>query len=68
LTGENGSGHGDFFYRKKKLMYVFHTHQSNTKVAPRRTAVIPARFRKSGPDEDELQVDKKGFRYLRLER
>ena len=37
-----GSGHGDiFFYKtKKNLKYVLHTHNSNTKVRPRKTGIV----------------------------
>lgn len=37
-----GTGHGDVFYDTKGGMnYVFHTHNSDTDVAPRKTAYIP---------------------------
>ncbi|KGO91217.1 glycoside hydrolase family 43 protein [Flavobacterium subsaxonicum] len=37
-----GTGHGDVFYDKKGSMYyVFHTHFSESEVAPRKTAIIP---------------------------
>ena len=38
---KNGTGHGDLFTDSQgKLHYVFHTHFSNEKVGPRRTAII----------------------------
>lgn len=41
LLGYNGTGHGDIFMDNDgEMRYVFHTHNSNSKVAPRRTAVI----------------------------
>lgn len=47
LTGANGSGHGDLFEDKAgKWWYVFHTHNSNEKVAPRKTALIELHFNK----------------------
>jgi xylan 1,4-beta-xylosidase len=60
----NGTGHGDFFTSKKVLYYVFHTHNSASKVLPRKTAVISMRFKdqKNGPPQ--LEVDRRSFRYL----
>lgn len=41
LTGENGTGHGDLFRDGDgRWMYVLHTHNSNLKVSPRRTAMV----------------------------
>lgn len=41
LTGENGPGHGDLFRDGDgRWMYVLHTHNSNSKVSPRRTAMV----------------------------
>lgn len=41
LTGENGPGHGDLFRDwDGRWMYVLHTHNSNSKVSPRRTAMV----------------------------
>ncbi|MGM9705149.1 MAG: glycoside hydrolase family 43 protein [Prevotella sp.] len=41
LTGENGTGHGDIFRDADgRLMYVLHTHKSNSEVSPRRTAIV----------------------------
>ena len=40
-TGYNGTGHGDLFSSAGgKLYYVFHVHQSNTQVGPRKTMLI----------------------------
>lgn len=37
-----GTGHGDVFYDKKgNMYYVFHTHFSESEVAPRKTAMVP---------------------------
>jgi len=37
-----GTGHGDVFYDKDgEMFYVFHTHFSESEVAPRKTAIIP---------------------------
>lgn len=41
LLGHNGTGHGDIFIDNDGVMkYVFHTHNSNSVVGPRRTAII----------------------------
>lgn len=46
-TGQNGTGHGDLFSAKGNWYYVFHTHQSGSKVSPRRTMLIPLKFTKN---------------------
>lgn len=56
--GENGTGHGDFFRMNKELWYVFHTHNTSSKVGPRKTALIKVKFNK------DWQVEKGSFRYL----
>lgn len=44
-VGENGAGHGDLFFDKKKNpFYVYHVHYSNSEVAPRRTRIVPLVF------------------------
>ena len=41
IVGFNGSGHGDIFFDKNGAMwYVFHTHNSNIRIHPRRTAIV----------------------------
>jgi xylan 1,4-beta-xylosidase len=67
-TGPNGTGHGDFIKDKKgHLFYVLHTHYSDTKVAPRRTAIVKARFaRDKTTGTDKLVIDGKSFHFLRL--
>lgn len=67
MTGINGPGHGDIFTDDKGTMYyVFHTHNSNEKVAPRRTAIIKISFEgKAG--YEKIRVDKASFRYLKYE-
>lgn len=66
MTGINGTGHGDFFNSGKRLFYVFHTHNSNQKVGPRKTAIIKSRFRKAKDGrKDELVMDLKSFYFLR---
>lgn len=65
-TGENGSGHGDFFTDSEgKLSYVFHTHESNSKSkGKRRTAVISAMFLPVKGQPDVLTMDSKTWKYL----
>ena len=64
LLGWNGTGHGDFFYSGNDLYYVFHTHYSNDKPAPRRTALIKMRFKRNGSGADGLEAEGKSFRFL----
>ena len=45
LIGENGTGHGDFFEGLDgNLYYVFHVHNSNTEIQPRRTRIVSLNF------------------------
>lgn len=62
-TGVNGSGHGDLFKDKKdNWWYVFHTHYSESKVGPRKTALV-----KSGFDFDSnIKFEASTFNYLYL--
>lgn len=47
IVGEAGSGHGDIFTdREGNLRYVFHTHNSEDHVAPRRTRIISLKMEK----------------------
>lgn len=58
--GVNGTGHGDFLKDDKgNLFYVFHTHQSDKDVGPRKTAIIGANF----SAENKLVMDKNSFYY-----
>ena len=60
----NGTGHGDFFQNGKQLFYVFHTHNSNEKVAPRKAAIIKTEFIKPVKGIDYLKADKNSFHFL----
>ena len=66
--GQNGTGHGDFVTDKhNRLVYVFHTHYSDSKVSPRRTALIEARFAKDkGNGMDKVMVNEKSLFYPEL--
>lgn len=62
--GQNGTGHGDFYFDQKgALHYVFHTHNSESKVAKRRTATIDVSLEKSKTFSRPV-VDYKSFRFL----
>lgn len=66
MIGINGTGHGDFFSNGKELFYVFHTHTSNTKVGPRNTALMKAKFEKEKKSEiEKLVMKQKSFYFLR---
>ncbi|HUQ97518.1 MAG TPA: glycoside hydrolase family 43 protein, partial [Chitinophagaceae bacterium] len=65
--GPNGTGHGDFIKKGKRLFYVFHTHYSGSVVAPRRTAIVPVRFKKDKKEGyDKVVVDVKRLFYPTL--
>src|SRR5690606_12326438 len=67
-AGINGSGHGDFFFDAKgKLQYVLHTHNSDEKVSPRKTALIELQFKQDGNEPDLLEVKKGSFKFLEVE-
>ncbi|RAV98231.1 glycoside hydrolase family 43 protein [Pseudochryseolinea flava] len=42
MFGINGTGHGDLFKVKRQWYYVFHTHHSNARTGPRKTALVKA--------------------------
>lgn len=66
ITGQNGTGHGDFFTDTSgQLNYVFHTHNSDYTTGKRKTAIIKATFTKSKPAV--LTVDKESFHFLVLD-
>lgn len=65
--GESGTGHGDFIKdNHKNIFYVFHTHNSDSVVAPRKTAIIKVSFSKDTCfNIDKLTADKETFFYLK---
>ena len=68
--GKNGTGHSDFITDNHgNMFYVFHTHNSDSVVAPRRTAVVKVQFSKD-PNSglDKLTVDEMSFFYLNVHR
>lgn len=66
-TGLPGTGHGDLFKdEKEKLHYVFHTHNSNSTIAPRKTAIVDLHFETSSNGEpDILIMDQHNVHYIR---
>jgi beta-xylosidase len=61
--GQNGPGHGDFFINKNTLNYVFHTHNDSLRVAPRKTALVGAKF-VNNKERDSLVIDPTSFYFL----
>ncbi|MFT3749510.1 MAG: glycoside hydrolase family 43 protein [Agriterribacter sp.] len=67
ITRINGPGHGDIVSDAKgNLFYVFHTHYSNDKVAPRKTAIIKILF-EGKADHEKIKLDESSFRYLKYD-
>jgi beta-xylosidase len=64
LVGQYGTGHGDFFQIKKHYYYVFHTHNSQFEVRPRKTAIVKAIFHKSKGKNDRLEFNPQSFHFL----
>ncbi|HEY1202867.1 MAG TPA: glycoside hydrolase family 43 protein, partial [Niastella sp.] len=63
--GINGTGHGDVLMDANgKMFYVFHVHASDTKVAPRRTAIVELQFKRNKNSATELIALPKTFRLL----
>jgi beta-xylosidase len=63
--GQNGPGHGDFFISKGSLYYVFHTHNDSLRVAPRKTALVGAKFDNNNKGgADSLVIDAASFYFL----
>jgi beta-xylosidase len=65
LVGINGTGHGDFFNKRKELYYVLHTHNSNTKVGPRNSALIRMKIIKGKKENDYLLAEGETFHFLK---
>lgn len=48
IVKENGAGHGDLFFDKnKRPHYVYHVHNSDSTVVPRKTRIVPLVFTKN---------------------
>ena len=60
IVGENGSGHGDIFQMPgEELGYVYHVHQSDKQVSPRRTRIVPLRFKQNAQGYYDISVDRR---------
>ena len=66
-VNQPGTGHGDFLFGEDGLYYVLHTHNSDTAVGPRRTALVKAEFIDSQNEIDKLVIHKETFHYLKAE-
>lgn len=65
IAGCNGTGHGDIFTdREGNLKYVFHYHATDSRVDPRRTAIIDAAFVPDGNGGEILRFDPGSMRRL----
>ena len=66
IIGVNGTGHGDFVKDKRNILwYVFHTHFSDSVVAPRKTALIKMNFKADKrAGIDKVEIDVKSFHFL----
>lgn len=65
-TGMNGPGHGDVLIdRDGKMIYVFHVHNSDTDVSPRKTAIINIQFKKASGAPDKIVALRSTFRLLK---
>lgn len=66
LIGANGPGHGDFFKDKTgQYYYVFHTHFSDHKANPRKTALMKGHFEPVKNKPDQMKMEKQSFYYLK---
>lgn len=64
-TAKNGSGHGDLFKgQKNNWFYVFHIHNSENKMGPRKTALVKAGFN----SEKEFIIDAASSYELQISR
>ena len=56
IVGEKGSGHGDLFKDNEgKYRYVYHVHNSDSVVSPRRTRIVTLDFKKNN-DSDTYDI------------
>ncbi len=62
---KNGPGHGDFIKDKNgDWIYVFHTHRSDSVVAPRITGIVKGQFIEDSSQTDKMVIDADSFYYL----
>ncbi len=69
-TGENGSGHGDFFTGKDgQAYYVFHVHASDSTIHPRKVRIAPVEMKKdTNTGLYDLSIDKDNIIYPTVEK
>ena len=57
IVGENGSGHGDIFKNTKgNYYYVYHVHNSDSCVSPRKTRIVPLKMKKNSEGIYDIPV------------
>lgn len=66
---KKGTGHGDIVKDERgNLLYIFHTHQSDTVVGSRKTTIVKAAFsRNPNGGEEILTVNPNSFFYPKLD-
>ena len=58
IVGEKGSGHGDIFTDNDgKLRYVYHVHNSDSVVSPRRTRIITLNVERDSAGPARITAD-----------
>lgn len=68
LIKMNGSGHGDIFKDNEGWYYVFHTHFSNNKVNPRKTAIIEAVWKQKKNGINKLSMERGSHNFLKMKK
>ena len=59
IVGENGSGHGDLFEgHDGRYYYVYHVHNTDSTVVPRRTRIVPLDVKKGEDGIYSVTADK----------
>ena len=59
ILGENGSGHGDVFIGDKDcLYYVYHIHNSDSTIFPRKTRIVPLCLKENKKGSYDISIDK----------
>ena len=59
IVGENGSGHGDIFKNTKgNYYYVYHVHNSDSCVSPRKARIVPLKMKKNSEGIYDISVSK----------
>ena len=62
IVGENGSGHGDIFKGPDgRYYYVYHVHNSDSSVGPRKTRIVPLIMKKGENGVYDISADIKNI-------